>query len=126
MKVFVDKLPKSCWECPCFKNDLEFPCGLSDGTQDYFLDEIEGGNCPLKTIEDYKTEDKALKKLLLFEKNFNVLKLNDRLADCIIKVTENIFDSDTLKLFEDLAREFYSENLKILQEISHEEKQSPN
>ena len=58
-KVYVDELPKSCWECPCFKNDLEFPCGLSDGTQDYFKDEIDGENCPLKSI---KTHDRALVK----------------------------------------------------------------
>ena len=58
-KVYVDELPKSCWECPCFKNDLEFPCGLSDGTQDYFKDEIDGENCPLKSI---KTHDRELVK----------------------------------------------------------------
>lgn len=55
-KVYVDELPKSCWECPCFKNDLEFPCGLSDGTQDYFKDEIDGENCPLKSIKAHDRE----------------------------------------------------------------------
>lgn len=58
-KVYVDELPKSCWECPCFKNNLEFPCSLSDGTQDYFKDEIDGENCPLKSI---KTHDRELVK----------------------------------------------------------------
>lgn len=57
--MYVDELPKSCWECPCFKNNLEFPCGLSDGTQDYFKDEIDGENCPLKSI---KTHDRELVK----------------------------------------------------------------
>ena len=53
MKVYVDELPKDCWECPCFRNDIDFPCGLGDGTQDYFLDEIDGGKCPLKSLADY-------------------------------------------------------------------------
>lgn len=59
MKVYVDELPKECFECPCFRNDIEFPCGLSDGTDDYFLDEIDGGNCPLQTIADH---DKQVRK----------------------------------------------------------------
>ena len=53
MKVYVDELPKDCWNCPCFKNDINFPCGLSDGTQDYFLDEMDGGECPLLSLLDY-------------------------------------------------------------------------
>lgn len=53
MKVYVDELPKNCFECPCFRNDIDFPCGLGDGTQDYFLDEIDGGNCPLKSLADH-------------------------------------------------------------------------
>lgn len=56
MKVYVDELPKECFGCPCFRNDIEFPCGLSDGTNDYFLDEIDGGNCPLQTIADHDKE----------------------------------------------------------------------
>ena len=53
MKVYVDELPKSCFECPCFGNDIDFPCGLSDGSKDYFLDEIDGGECPLKSLADH-------------------------------------------------------------------------
>lgn len=53
MKVYVDELPKECFECPCFRNDIDFPCGLSDGTKDYFLDEIDGGECPLKSLAEY-------------------------------------------------------------------------
>jgi len=53
MEIYVDKLPKCCWECPCFRSELELSCGLDEGEQYYFLDEIEGGNCPLKLIDDY-------------------------------------------------------------------------
>ena len=58
MKVYVDELPKECWDCPCFRNDTDFSCGLSDGTKDYFLDEIDGGECPLKSLKDH---DKQLR-----------------------------------------------------------------
>lgn len=60
MKVYVDELPKDCWNCPCFKNDVEFSCGLSDGIQDYFLDEIDGGQCPLIPITNYDKQVKAI------------------------------------------------------------------
>ena len=62
IKVYVEELPKECWDCPCFKTDLECPCGLSDGTQDYFKDEIDGENCPLKLL---KTHDRELVKEVL-------------------------------------------------------------
>lgn len=53
MKVYVDELPKNCFECPCFGNDIDFLCGLNDGTKDYYLDEIDGGECPLQSLADY-------------------------------------------------------------------------
>ncbi len=59
MKVYVDKLPKSCLECPCFQYEIECGCGLDDGTKDYFLDEIDGGECPLKSLTEH---DKQIKK----------------------------------------------------------------
>ena len=55
-KVYVEELPKECWDCPCFKTDLECSCGLSDGTQDYFKDEIDGENCPLKLLKIHDRE----------------------------------------------------------------------
>lgn len=54
MELYVKgEMPKSCWECPCFKNDIECCCGLDDGTNDYFLDEIDGGECPLKSLDEH-------------------------------------------------------------------------
>lgn len=57
MKVYVEELPKDCFECPCFKDDIEFSCGL-DGLDDdfkgYFKDEINGEKCPLQTIKQLK------------------------------------------------------------------------
>lgn len=56
MKVYVDELPKDCFECPCFKNDIELGCGLDDGSMDYFKDKIAGGECPLKTTKELKQQ----------------------------------------------------------------------
>jgi len=50
------ELPKSCWECPCFRNDLEQGCGLDDEGKDYFLDEIDGGECPLKSLAEHDND----------------------------------------------------------------------
>lgn len=102
MEIYVDELPKNCFECPCFKNDIEFPCGLSDGTKDYFLDEIDGGECPLKLISDYKKHDfkydenndenilgLAFVKYIFGDKNEDT-KLNKLIKE-VIEETKNTF-----------------------------------
>lgn len=59
------EMPKSCWECPCFRpNDLEQPCGLDNEGKGYFLDEIDGGECPLKKLPSTETIIQELKKQL--------------------------------------------------------------
>lgn len=83
MKVYVDKLPKNCFECPCFRDDIDFPCGLSDGTKDYFLDEIDGGVCPLKSLAKH---DKQVRKemgeaIVSLEKENESLK-NELIKEC--------------------------------------------
>lgn len=60
LEVYFSKLPKSCLECPCFQSD-EMRCGLDDGTQDYFKDEIDGGKCPLKKFHSKTTTQNKLK-----------------------------------------------------------------
>ena len=59
-KIWINKMPDSCFECPCFQNNIECPCGLSDGSQDFFRDEIDGANCPLIEIKDH--DKKILKQ----------------------------------------------------------------
>lgn len=59
MEMYVDKMPKDCWHCPCFRDNIDFPCGLGDGVKDYYLDEIDGGECPLKSIAEH---DKQVRK----------------------------------------------------------------
>lgn len=60
LEVYFSKLPKDCLECPCFQND-EMCCGLDDGTQDFFKDEIDGGKCPLKKFHSKATTQNKLK-----------------------------------------------------------------
>lgn len=56
MKVYVDEMPKGCSDCPCFRIDYRNSCGLNDGTHQYFLDEIDGGECPLHPIAEREAE----------------------------------------------------------------------
>lgn len=56
MKVYVDgELPKECFDCPCFRNDIEICCGLDDGIKDYH-NFVEDRNCPLATTQSLKQQ----------------------------------------------------------------------
>ena len=55
MKLYADKMPNNCWECPCFRPDDEEPCGLAgnyDLDKHYYrgIDEDEDCVCPLEDI----------------------------------------------------------------------------
>lgn len=73
LEVYFNKLPRNCIECPCFQNE-EMCCGLDDGTQDYFKDEIDGGICPIHSIEEIRKLEKNQTQLAIRElekvKNF--------------------------------------------------------
>lgn len=56
MKIYVDgELPKECFDCPCFRNDIEICCGLDDGTKDYHKF-VEDSTCPLETTQSLKQQ----------------------------------------------------------------------
>lgn len=57
MEVYLKKkdLPKNCFNCPCFNHEF-MNCDLDDEEKGFFLDEIDGGECPLKTIEEVYNE----------------------------------------------------------------------
>lgn len=58
MKIYVDgELPKECFDCPCFRNDIEICCGLDDGTKDYH-NFVEDSNCPLEATQSLKQKVK--------------------------------------------------------------------
>lgn len=50
----------------------------------------------------------------IIESMSQVIELNGRLSDCIIEVTENIYDNKILNLFEELARLFNKKNIQDL------------
>lgn len=56
MKIYVDgELPKECFDCPCFRNDIEICCGLDDGIKDYH-NFVEDSTCPLETTQSLKQQ----------------------------------------------------------------------
>ena len=50
----------------------------------------------------------------IIESMSQVIELNGQLSDCIIEVTENIYDNKILNLFEELARLFNKKNIQDL------------
>ena len=98
-KVYVDELPKNCYECPCFKNDLELPCGLSDGTEDYFKDEIDGGCCPLQSL---KTHDREFVKEVCekIARNVRVRKIQEEWY---------VIETDLRAILDKIQKEFEDE-----------------
>lgn len=52
-KILIDKLPESCFECPCFNGTVAFDCdcNLADENEDFYKDEFEE-NCPLELIDN--------------------------------------------------------------------------
>lgn len=93
LEVYFSKLPKSCLECPCFQND-EMCCGLDDGTQDFFKDEIDGGKCPLKEIHSHNSlcekidKWQKLKEFLNEDKLFDLFKEEfvDGYKNCLLSI----------------------------------------
>lgn len=95
LEVYFSKLPKSCLECPCFQSD-EMCCGLDDGTQDYFKDEIDGGKCPLKKIHSH---DLLSKKIDSLSKENSHLKaqLHKEKQQAVNEVCEKIIERYNLE-----------------------------
>ena len=53
-KVYVDELPKTCWDCPCQINKY---CGVLEcDVSDEMFDNIKYKYCPLICIKDHDRE----------------------------------------------------------------------
>lgn len=68
-EIFVDELPKDCFECPCWVGGCECNCGLmriSDDYKDCYKFNNEE-NCPLKLIADHDTEVCKAERERVFE-----------------------------------------------------------
>ena len=64
MKVYVDEVPKDCFECPCFEGietPAFCPCRLdfieNDKVQNYHkFDECNDNICPLKSLSEHDNQ----------------------------------------------------------------------
>lgn len=52
-KVWIDKMPEDCYECPC--NDDDWECNLLDDDIAY---DKRRDDCPLMLIDDYGRKEK--------------------------------------------------------------------
>ena len=53
-KVYIDELPKTCWDCPCQINKY---CGVLEcDVSDEMFDNIKYKYCPLICIKDHDRE----------------------------------------------------------------------
>lgn len=100
MEMFIKgEMPKSCWNCPCFRNDLEQGCGLDDEGKDYFLDEIDGGECPLKSLAEH---DKSVcEKIKQGINDKGIVSVNYADGSCDYSINEGALDD----VFADATKE---------------------
>ena len=62
MRIYVDELPKSCGECPCCNNDVDYGSCCNLGAyeyDDYHQTTTRHHRCPLQTIAEH---DKQVRK----------------------------------------------------------------
>ena len=67
-------------------------------------------------LEDYNLTVKELENIVK-NKQINIIELNGLLTDCIIDVTDNVYDGKILFLFEELSHNFYEKMLITFGEI---------
>lgn len=56
----------------------------------------------------------------MIERYADIYELNDMLTDCIIDVTYDVYDMETLNLFERVSQKFYEKLLEKIQDRSTE------
>lgn len=78
MKIYVDELPKDCFDCPCFRNDIEICCGLDDGIKDYH-NFVEDSTCLLATTQSLKQQ---VREEVVDEIFYNLSRIEDTLINC--------------------------------------------
>lgn len=91
-KVYMEKLPKNCFECPCFRNDIEQCCTLDDEDEHFFLDEIDGGNCPLIKVSDTKMYQEGYLQRKFDEEADKILKEKKMLDGFEVKEEYNLLN----------------------------------
>lgn len=101
LEVYFNRLPRNCIECPCFQNE-EMCCGLDDGTQDYFKDEIDGGVCPIHSIEEIRKLEKNQTQLAIQElekiKQYILCKVDKNITSFTCEEMHQLIAEEILKL----------------------------
>ena len=116
MTIYVSELPKNCMSCPCFQSSGDFCCGLDDGCNDYFCDEIDGGVCPLQSLSDHTKQvrkevcEEIKKKVLEY---FNVK--NEEEYENSLSLLDALFTADVV--FEILDKIFFAKNSCDIEDI---------
>lgn len=106
MKIYVDKLPKDCSECPlCMNGQVKLQkngryidakgCVLGDFYKYRTIDD-DIDSCPLGIIKD-KSNQKAIECLS---------GLNNELTDIIITETKDVFDFEFGQILESISAKF--------------------
>lgn len=114
------EMPKSCWECPCFRpNDLEQPCGLDNEDKGYFLDEIDGGECPLKELPQVDLENFTKKEVesLIKDREETIKFLKEQLNQYKSYKTTN----ERIKDLTNLYSQYKEENQQLKQQLAEKE-----
>lgn len=83
MKVYVDELPKDCFECACFNSDNDgfCPCQLSREENNfadfYKFSDMGEENCPLQLISTHDEEIRADERKKIFDMIYDVMECAD-------------------------------------------------
>ena len=99
MKVYVDKFPKSCKECPCCsEQDFAICSQYCEVLNEYISEiveseqELKPKTCPLQSLADYTKQvrnDVAQEVLHIIDNNFNCLgyveEKFDNIKKCVLE-----------------------------------------
>lgn len=85
MKIYIDKMPKSCWDCPCH-NGEDGRCKLLGKFTDYVPID-----CPLQSIniEKILIENEELKFKLKIQPREIVEKIKQKLREQVTEMSDN-------------------------------------
>lgn len=93
-KVYVDKLPQGCWDCPCY-DMYEAQCNINyTDCENLDITKERHKNCPLQIIEEHDNEilEKARERaFVLYSILYDVLEKqgNENIASMIDQLTKS-------------------------------------
>lgn len=106
MDIYVDKLPKSCKDCPCrHKNALHYCCACDKPTliSDCTFDMERLNTCPLKLIQDHD-KDKYQQIQALQEQLKNAIVPKFKIGQEVYMVIDKVEKAKVEKIICNVAR----------------------